>query len=184
MEWSSNCTNRFSQGVFALKACVLKHKRSYYFVIGLIGFLTISNLTGVELQRTACLGICPVYTLQVWGNGLVTYHGELGLVKGDRTSFISPIQAWRLFMAVKAFQLTHFDPIYTNGNTDYEGSRTCLGLGPLTDCVLVTRDHRPDLKRQPNSLLELNRFIDEVTNSVQWTGTPEQIYEQYAHPKP
>jgi hypothetical protein len=167
-----------------MKSCVLKHKRCFYFVIGLIGFLIVANLTTVELQRSACMGICPVYTLHVRGNGLVTYHGELGLVKGDRTSFVSPIQAWRLFGAVIVFQLTHFDPIYVNQNTDYEGSRTCLGLGPLTNCVVVTRDHRPDLKRQPNSLLELNRLIDEVTNSVQWTGTIEQRLDMYRQPQP
>jgi hypothetical protein len=167
-----------------MKSCVLKHTRRFYFVVGLLGFLIISNLTTVELKRTACMGICPVYTLHVWGNGLVTYHGEFGLVKGDRIRFISPIQAWQLFVAVKAFQLTHFDPVYVNQNTDYEGSRTCLGLGSLISCVEVTRDYRPDLKLQPNSLLELNRFIDEVTNSVQWTGTIKQIYEQYAHPQP
>jgi hypothetical protein len=167
-----------------MKSSVLKHNRLFYCVVGLVGFLIVFNLTTVELQRTACLGICPVYTLQVWGNGLVTYHGEFGLVKGDRISFISPIQAWQLFGAVKTFQLTHFDPVYVNQNTDYEGSRTCLGLGPLTNCVVVARDPRPDLKLQPNSLLELNRYIDEVTNSVQWTGTIKQIYEQYAHPQP
>ena len=140
-----------------MKSSVLKHKRNFYFMVGLIGFLIVVNLTTVELKRTACLGICPVYTLRVWGNGLVTYHGELGLVEGDRTSFISPIQAGQLRGAVLGFQLTHFDPIYVNQNIDYEGSRTCLGIGPLTNCVVVTSDHRPDLASQPDSLLELNR---------------------------
>ena len=164
----------------------VKQKRNkWYVAIGLVvGFLIISNLTTVELKRTACLGICPVYTLRVWGNGLVTYHGELGLVEGDRVSFISPVQAWLLFGSTLAYGLTHFDPIYANENTDYEGSQTCLNVGPLTKCVLVRSDARSTLAVQPDSLRELNRMIDEVTNSVQWTGTIDQRLDKYVRPKP
>jgi hypothetical protein len=169
-----------------MKFGALKQKRRvWYIAIGVVvGFLVISNLTTVELQRTACLGICPVYTLRVWGTGLVTYHGEFGLVKGDRIRFISPLAAWRLFEAALGYGLIHPDPVYTNGNTDFEGSRTCLGFGPLTKCARVTSDYSPTLAGQPAGLRELNRLIDEVTNSVQWTGTIEQRLDMYVHPNP
>jgi hypothetical protein len=164
---------------------IIQKRRIWYIAIGMVvGFLIISNLTTVEVQRTACLGICPVYTLRVWGNGLVTYHGEFGLVTGDRISFISPFAAWQLFGAALGYGLTYFDPVYTNGNTDYEGSRTCLGLGTLTKCVRVTSDYSPTLAGQPTGLRELNRLIDEVTNSVQWTGTIEQRLDMYVHSNP
>lgn len=167
-----------------MKSGVSRHTRIVlYFAAGVVaGFLIISSLTTVELQRTACFGICPVYTLRVWGIGLVTYHGEFGLVKGDRISCISTVEAWRLIGAALSHGLIRFDTTYTNGNPDEEGNRTCLSFGPFTKCVLVA--FRPTASAQPATLIILNQLIDQVTNSVQWTGTIEQIRDQYIRPKP
>ncbi|MCP5346229.1 MAG: DUF6438 domain-containing protein [Gammaproteobacteria bacterium] len=35
-----------------------------------------SEVTSISLQRTACFGICPVYAVTIYSDGLVEFHGE------------------------------------------------------------------------------------------------------------
>ena len=157
---------------------VSKRRSAFYFLAGaLASFLIISSLATIELQRTPCYGICPVYTLRVWGNGLVTYHGEFGLVKGDRIGYISPFEAWRLVWTALSGEFTRLDDTYTNGNDDLEGSRTCVSFGPFAKCVQVTFSLTTPLP--PSGLRALNTLIDQVSHSEQWTGTPKQILDRY-----
>src|SRR5512143_2512713 len=116
-----------------MRSRVVKHNRSLLYLAAgtVISFLIISSLSSLELQRTACYGICPVYTLRVWGNGLVQYHGEFGLIKGDQLSYIGPFEAWRLMWAALSYGMTRFSGTYSNGNEDNDGSRTCLNIGPF-----------------------------------------------------
>lgn len=162
-----------------MSAIISKHRRSaLYFVAGaLVGFLVISSLVTIELERTPCYGFCPVYTLRVWGNGLVSYHGEFGLIKGDRIGYISPSEAWQLIWAAWSSDFMHFGDAYTNGNEDLAGSRTCVSFGPFAKCVKET--FSLTAPSPPAALRTLNTLIDQVTHSGQWTGTIEQILDQY-----
>ncbi len=162
-----------------MTSIVVRHRRSvFYFLAGaLAGFLVLSSLVTIELQRTPCYGICPIYTLRVWGNGLVAYHGEFGLVKGDRIGHIGPFEAWRLVWVALSGGFMRLDDIYTNGNEDEEGSRTCVSFGPFAKCVQVTFSLTAPMP--PAGLRALNTLIDRVTRSEQWTGTPTQIRDQH-----
>lgn len=47
--------------------------------------------TIIHLQRTSCLGTCPVYTVTIDARGTVTYVGERSVrVVGRRTAQIAP----------------------------------------------------------------------------------------------
>jgi hypothetical protein len=52
---------------------------------------TGSATTLITLQRTACFGTCPVYTVRLSSSGLVEYHGEKFVaVEGDRSRQMPP----------------------------------------------------------------------------------------------
>ena len=162
-----------------MKSCLIRHKRDLLFAVAgaIAGLLLISSLTTLELKRTNCLGICPVYTLRVSATGLVQYHGEFALVKGDRLSYISPIEAWQIIWAALARGLLRFDNTYRKDDTDADGSYTCLSFGPLKKCVEIQASF--GLPAAPPELKAVNQMIDEAANSVQWTGTNQERLDAY-----
>ena len=45
----------------------------------------------ITLQRTACFGACPVYTVSIYADGTVAYNGERFVeVEGTQTGSIDP----------------------------------------------------------------------------------------------
>jgi hypothetical protein len=141
-----------------------------------------SSMWVIELRRTACLGLCPEYTIKVWSNGLIQYHGNFALVTGDRVDYIGPFQAQQLLSRLLIFGFLIFEDTYSQGNIDFAGSTTCVRASWSQKCVKVTFSIQP-IPDPPPGLQLLNRSIDALTGSGRWTGTLEQMKEKYLHPQ-
>jgi len=55
------------------------------------------NSLTIEMSRTSCFGMCPIYTITVHGNGLVEYVGRANVkIRGFQTGTISSDQIGKL----------------------------------------------------------------------------------------
>ncbi len=64
------------------------------------------DLVVIELERRGCYGICPIYSLQILGDGRVQYKGQrFVLVEGAQSVRISPGQVQELVTAFENIDL-------------------------------------------------------------------------------
>lgn len=158
---------------------LLRH-RWLTVVLAACAILALVAPTSLELRRTSCAGLCPAYTIIVWSNGLVQFHGDLALADGDQLSYIGPFQAQHLMTLALIFGLPFYGDSYANGNIDFPGTSTCLTAILYRKCVSTgfSMEPTPD---PPFGLGIINGAIDAYTNSKRWIGTDDQLLEKYIH---
>lgn len=126
----------------------------------------------ITLERTACFGTCPIYTLAIYEDGRVEYVGQdFVTVKGEQTGSITAEQIQELVAAFQDADYFNLQDEYTAPVTDlpttitsftFDGkTKTIRNYGGCLDGMLVPA---------PQALCELENKIDEVTNSAQWVG--------------
>jgi Domain of unknown function (DUF6438) len=129
-----------------------------------------SPITKIVLERTACFGTCPVYTLTVLSSGEVEFAGEDHVkVKGTQTGHISAGDFARLVKKIDAIDFFNLRNRYDGRNPD--GSGTTVTDLP-TKRISVTRGGEAktveDYFRAPPGLSELETLIDELAKSSKW----------------
>ena len=126
------------------------------------------NEVRLTLERTACFGVCPVYTVTIYADGTVSYEGERFVeVTGTQTGNIGPETVDKL---VGIFEDT--------GYFTWEDEYTQMTVTDLPSAITsVTRDG--ETKRivryegddsAPLALPYLERWIDEIVGTQQWVG--------------
>lgn len=127
----------------------------------------------ITLERTACFGTCPVYTVSIFEDGTVTYEGEnFVTVTGTETSEIAPET---VALMVEAFAEA--------GYFDWEEAYDQQSVSDLPTIITsVTRDgvtHRITRytgdNTAPLALAFLEQWIDDMTNTSLWTGVQSDI---------
>lgn len=117
----------------------------------------------VRLQRTACFGRCPIYTLSFYKDGTVIYKGEKwvekeGLYKGR----VSESNLNNIIRKAKEIGFYEMDNQYDSEYvTDLPSTITTL-KGESGFKVVANRYEGPEL------LYELEKLIDEVADSIEW----------------
>ena len=118
----------------------------------------------ITLERTACFGTCPIYSLTISGDGKVVYTGENYVtVTSTQTGQISPVTFKELvdeFYKINYFSL---QDEYTANITDMPTTITSLTINGKTKKI-------EDYFNAPEELKKLEQKIDEVANSKQWVG--------------
>jgi len=126
----------------------------------------------ITLERTACFGTCPVYTISILEDGTVLYNGENFVeVTGEQTSEIPPEM---VAMMVEAFA----DAGYFEWDEAYD-TQTVSDL-PTVITSVTRSDETHRIVRYlgdtaPIALPYLELWIDEMTNSSLWTGVQADI---------
>ena len=128
----------------------------------------------ITLERRACFGTCPVYSITVEANGLVGYEGTAHVsVVGSDTGSISSEQM--------ALLVAEFDRVgYTQLADRYAyGEPSCpsyVSDAPTTITSLTRQgttkrvEHDYGCADAPSALTALERLIDDVVRSGRWTG--------------
>lgn len=117
----------------------------------------------VRLQRTACFGRCPIYTLSFYKDGTAIYKGEKwvekeGLYKGR----VSESNLNNIISKAKEIGFYDMDNQYDSEYvTDLPSTITTL-KGESGFKVVANRYEGPEL------LYELEKLIDEVADSIEW----------------
>jgi hypothetical protein len=128
----------------------------------------------ISLERTACFGGCPVYRIWVSADGTVGYEGKAHVRRtGPATGKIPPERVQALLDELDRSGYASLAPSYTSGqstcgrySTDSPSAITTVRLQGRTMRV----EHDYGCRAAPGTLVVVERTIDEVLNSAQWTG--------------
>lgn len=122
----------------------------------------------VTLERTACYGVCPIYTLTVYRDGAVEWNGEdFVKVKGPATGQISADDVARLD---ELFATNHYFDLkdaYTSYDmTDHPSARTSYHGDGRAKAI----DHYHGDTSAPPVLTTIEDGIDAIVHTEQWIG--------------
>ena len=141
---------------------------AYFLVTGLLR--AESPITTIVLERTACFGTCPVYTLTLHSSGLVEFAGKNHVkAQGPQTGKISAASFAKLVKKIDEIRFFELRDRYDGKNPDGTGStvtdlptrKTTVTRGDETKTVV-------NYFRGPPGLTELELLIDELANSGKW----------------
>ncbi len=128
----------------------------------------------ITLERTACFGGCPVYRLAVTSDGVVSYEGEAQVRQlGKASSRIPPEKVQALLSELEragyfsfASRYAAAEPVCGRYAADSPSAITSISFQGRTKRV----EHDYGCGAAPGALVVLERRIDEVLGSTQWTG--------------
>ncbi|HEY93685.1 MAG TPA: hypothetical protein G4O15_01945 [Dehalococcoidia bacterium] len=149
-------------------------------VILLVGCLALTGLAAcnteeeildlnsviITLERTACYGFCPIYSLTIHGNGTVIYEGQDFVETTGRVETV--ISKEKVKQLISEFEKTDYDSLkdsYTERTiTDAPSVITSITRNGKTKTI----EHYQGDFNAPEKLTELEDKIDEIVNSKQW----------------
>jgi len=119
----------------------------------------------IQLRRTACYGPCPAYSVHLFGDGRVEYHGDLHVsVLGARSYRIEPLAVTELAKRFYEKGFFNFCSSYRMKVTDMPSDETTIHLGNIVKTVLVYGDKAPegleDLQKQIEQTANIARFVE------------------------
>jgi Domain of unknown function (DUF6438) len=128
----------------------------------------------ITLERTACFGSCPVYRVAVSRTGAVSYEGKAHVRRvGAATDQIQAERVDALLSELDEAGYFSFADRYTPAEptcgryaTDSPSAITTVRLSGRTKRI----EHDYGCDAAPGVLVILERKIDELLNSAQWTG--------------
>ena len=136
----------------------------------------------VVLERTACFGTCPVYTVTVRGSGLVEYVGSYNVeVIGSRSARIGSDEVRNLVQAFNSVNFLSLRDRYSEGCTDMPTAIISISFDGRTNQVSNYFGGCEGETSGPQvALNRLARQIDTTAGTVRWikcglgcaTGSP------------
>ena len=132
--------------------------------------------TMITLERTACFGACPVYSLTIHGDGTVEYDGRQHVkVTGTQTAQLTTGQVKELVDAFTNADYFDLQDEYTAPISDIPSVITSFAQDGKSKTIKNYGGCMSDSPvKAPQVLCELEIKIDEVTNSAQWVGSSPQ----------
>lgn len=120
----------------------------------------------ITLERTACFGTCPVYSLTIRGDGTVVYEGkDFVKVKGKAETTISQEQVEQLVSEFEKVDYFSLNDSYTERTiTDAPTVTTSITIDGKTKTI----EHYRGDENAPEALTQLENKIDEIVDSEQW----------------
>ncbi len=171
MKSRAQCTFRFPVlAVLVLVACNGRHE-----VPGdTVAPARDATIVEITLERTACLGGCPIYRLEMDGTGLVRYEG-IAFVEhiGVDSAHVAPEHVRDVIGSAE--ELGYF----ALADSYRQGDATCSGYFPDSPSVII--DIIADARQKrvvvdhgcmgfPQQLPQLAELIDRVAGSARWIG--------------
>ncbi len=127
----------------------------------------------ITLERTACYGTCPIYSLSIYDDGTVIYRGEEHVeVSGEQISQIDPEIVSSMVESFVDAGYFEWDEAYTNQTiSDMPGVITSVTFEGETH--QITRNGGDPTA--PRLLPYLELYIDRMVNAGLWTGNTTGI---------
>ena len=123
----------------------------------------------IMLVRTSCFGYCPVYSLEISGDGTVSYEGEAFVkVRGGRKGRIATADVQKL---TKYFaKAGYFSLQNSHGIPGYDDASSMISIR-WPGFEKTVWHHQDGSVKVPSQLLLLQKLIDVIANSFQWVGS-------------
>lgn len=129
--------------------------------------MTDLSQVSFSLRRTGCYGSCIPYTLQVYGDGSVTYKSEArAAVQGTHTDHISTDAVQKLLRAFRDADFFSLDNVYSMAVTDVPSYFVGIKTGADSKSI---EDYEGLEVGMPDSVRDLQDATDEVAESSRWT---------------
>jgi Domain of unknown function (DUF6438) len=124
------------------------------------------NSVRIRLSRTRCYGACPVYSVEIHGDGTVLYKGVAFVgVKGEKAGSISKEAVKQLVAEFRNVDYYSLDD-YSADDFDLATVESSIDIDGHTKKVL---DQDGLWLGMPMSVLKLEIKIDEIAGTKQWT---------------
>jgi hypothetical protein len=131
--------------------------------------LNANRIDLIALQRTACLGPCPVFEVELRRDGRVIYHGrEHARLSGPRTGHLGRESFDELAGTVATCAFDELTGDYVPHITCIPLAITRVGVGARSLLVMSSTS------RGPLSLEHLHERIESVLDDVTWDATPSE----------
>ncbi len=122
----------------------------------------------ISLERTACFGRCPIYRVEIRGDGLVSYEGvRFVAVTGKRYRRISPAAVSRLVAQFRAADFYSLQDSYRANVTDLPSKIVTISIGGRTKRVL---DYAGRNVGMPVAVNDIEEAIDRTAGTSAWVG--------------
>jgi hypothetical protein len=113
----------------------------------------------ITMARTACFGVCPVYTVTMRGDGSVSYEGTAHVrVTGKHAWTIEPIAVLALARDIEKAGFFEMKDEYTAPVTDLPTTTVTLAMGARSKTI-------KDYYSAPAALKEIEAQIDKVSGA-------------------
>jgi hypothetical protein len=121
----------------------------------------------IRLERSGCFGTCPIYSVEITGDGTVNYLGERFVaVSGGQTTHISQKAVRDLYDAfVKADFFWTLDE-YMGHVTDLPTYKVTLSFDGRTKRVV---DYAGQMVGLPKAVADVEDAIDKTAGTEKWT---------------
>ena len=121
----------------------------------------------IKLSRGGCFGTCPIYKVELRGDGQAIYEGGcFTLVPGRRVYKVSPEAVAKLVERFRAADFWSLEPSYRAQITDSPTYWVTLSIGGQTRTV---EDYIGKSVGMPPEVAELEAAIDDAAGSPRWT---------------
>jgi len=129
------------------------------------------NSVHVTLRRSACFGSCPIYRVEIDGDGGVIYEGARFVAQvGTRNATIPVDSVRKLVAAFRDADYYSLNDEYVAQVTDNPTYETSIEIDGRLKKV---KDYVGTAVGMPMSIRKLERLIDQTANTKQWTGVEE-----------
>lgn len=123
-----------------------------------------------SIERTPCFGNCPTYTMTIYTDGFVEFHGTRGVdMIGDYTTTISDKKLENFKTQAKAIGFSEMKDKYDGPVSDL----------PSTTTVLMIDGERKEVYRRfdyPKRILILEQCFDDLIKTEKWTSSTGETY--------
>jgi hypothetical protein len=128
------------------------------------------------LERTACHGDCPVYSVAIHRDGSVIYKGEMSVnARGEVRDTVPQAAVDALFAEASCAGASTWRTEYRTPITDHPSAKVTLKLGSAAPITIEDyppcHDAEPaaDAPATPPELCKLEQAIDRTANTSRWT---------------
>ena len=131
----------------------------------------------IHMERQGCYGHCPIYQLNVFPDGAVTYVGEKFILQtGKRNTMIDRKSMDNLKTAIDSSGIFNLK----------ENCCSCFDVtdGPTVKITIregsrqKSIEHYHGCRSAPKELSELEDKIDELSGAIKWIGTQRERSNQ------
>lgn len=135
---------------------------------------TPATESAVTLERTPCLGTCPVYTVAISRSGQVTFTGKHHVTQGGQaTATIPPERVDSLLAELEAAGYFGFADAYVMDSPAcgmYATDLPTVITSATREAGTKTIRHDRGCSAAPPELSRLEQRIDEVAGTGRWLG--------------
>ena len=152
-----------------LQKKVMKHSLTFLSFLFVAAFISCESNpyqdSLIEMNKTACFGTCPVYSISISGDGNVVYEGkENAPYPGKQTTQLHPDATKELFDAFANADFFNFEDKYTGAISDL----------PTTFVSFTHNGQRKkveDYYNAPKALKELENRLVAIVKDGNWQAT-------------